>query len=85
MSASEETLAEIQRRMVRVETKLDDLKEVMKSAAEARDTARDALQYAKSAHKRLDRIDKIVFWAGTTAIGALIVGAITLLYRGQGG
>lgn len=81
MSENQETLSEIRERMVRVETKLDEMKDDMRSAADARDTARDALQYAKSAHKRLDRIDKVVFWAGTTVIGALIVGAVTLLYK----
>jgi len=49
------------------------------------DLAREADQRARSAHHRLDRLDKLVFWAGTTIIGALFVGAVTLLYKNQGG
>lgn len=86
MSIEEEkALSDIRERIVRVETKLDDLIEDLRAAVEARDIARDAMQYAKSAHRRLDRIDKVIFWAATTIIGAIIVGAISLLYKTQGG
>lgn len=39
------------------------------------DIAKDADQRARSAHHRIDRIDKILFWAGTSA-GAGIIGAV---------
>lgn len=45
------------------------------------DIAREADQRAKSAHHRIDNIDKIIFWAATTAIGAVIVGGITLMFK----
>jgi hypothetical protein len=59
--------------LARLETKMDNLGNVKEVSAEA-------LQSAKSAHYRLDRLDKIVFWAGTTIIGAVILGAIGLLF-----
>ncbi|MGG1555013.1 hemolysin XhlA family protein [Paenibacillus ferrarius] len=68
---------EILQRLTRVETKLDLM-------INARDIAQEALQSTKAAHHRLDRIDKIVFWAGTTAIGAIIVGAVALLFKFRG-
>jgi hypothetical protein len=65
---------EILQRLTRVETKLDLM-------INARDLAQEALQSTKAAHKRLDRIDKIIFWAGTTVIGAVIVGAVALVMK----
>ncbi|MGE7828954.1 hemolysin XhlA family protein [Paenibacillus sp. NPDC093718] len=65
---------EILQRLTRVETKIDLM-------INAKDVATEALQSTKSAHQRLDRIDKIIFWAGTTIIGAVVAGAITLLYK----
>jgi tetrahydromethanopterin S-methyltransferase subunit G len=93
---------EVLQRLTRLETKMDMIIEV-------KDTAHEALQSTKAAHrrldsmeaaatsekqladkraaderealnKRLDKLDKIVFWASTTTIGAVIVGAIGLLF-----
>lgn len=74
----EDVQTEILQRLTRVETKLD-------MHLNAKDIAAEALNKAKSAHHRLDRIDKIIFWAGTTVIGAIVVGAISMLYKSQGG
>ncbi|KOS30769.1 peptidase [Bacillus anthracis] len=63
--------------LTRVETKLDTLGNVKEVAIEAQ-------QSAKSAHLRVDRLDKLVFWLGTTVIGAVIVGAITALFKFAG-
>lgn len=46
------------------------------------DMAREAFEKAKSAHKRLDKIDKIIFWAATTIIGTVILGVIAMYARG---
>ncbi len=48
--------------LTRVETKLDTLGNVKEVAIKAQ-------QSAKSAHMRVDRLDKLVFWLGTTVIG----------------
>ncbi|MFZ3195066.1 hemolysin XhlA family protein [Bacillus wiedmannii] len=63
--------------LTRVETKLDTLGNVKEVAIEAQ-------QSAKSAHMRVDRLDKLVFWLGTTVVGAVIVGAITALFKFAG-
>ncbi|WP_083676201.1 hemolysin XhlA family protein [Paenibacillus sp. FSL H8-0548] len=46
------------------------------------DISREALDKAKSAHHRLDGIDKIIFWGGTTIIGAIVLSAITIIANG---
>lgn len=46
------------------------------------DISREALDKAKSAHHRLDGIDKIIFWGGTTIIGAIILSAIAFVVSG---
>ncbi|MED1304107.1 hemolysin XhlA family protein [Bacillus pacificus] len=63
--------------LTRVETKIDGLGNVRELAIEAQ-------QSAKSAHMRIDRLDKLVFWLGTTVVGAVIVGAITALFKFAG-
>ncbi len=55
--------------LTRVETKLDTLGNVKEVAFEAQ-------QSAKSAHLRIDRLDKLVFWIGPTVVGAIITGGI---------
>lgn len=54
-------LTNILERTVRVETKIDLFNDVKDVAEEARDTADEALASTKSAHKRLDKTDKIVW------------------------
>ncbi|RKN86733.1 hemolysin XhlA family protein [Paenibacillus ginsengarvi] len=68
---------EILQRLTRVETKLDMM-------ASARDTANEALQSTRSAHKRLDKIEDNQMWLWRTVIAALLVGAINLLWKGIG-
>lgn len=63
--------------LTRLETKIDMLGNVREVAVEAQ-------QSVKSAHLRLDRLDKIVFWLGTTVIGAVITGAIMALFKFAG-
>lgn len=59
--------------LTRLETKIDAMGNV-------RDVANDALASSKSAHLRIDKLDRIVFWAATIVIGALVTGAISLLF-----
>jgi hypothetical protein len=60
--------------LTRLEAKLDAMGDV-------RDVAKDSLASSKSAHLRIDKIDRIIFWAGTIIIGALATGAISLLFQ----
>jgi len=73
--ASDDIQQEILQRLTRVETKLDMF-------ASARDLATEALQSAKNAHHRIERIEKIVYWLGTTIIGALLVSLIMFIVKG---
>ncbi|MEC2676932.1 hemolysin XhlA family protein [Bacillus cereus] len=63
--------------LTRVETKLDTLGNV-------KDVAIEAQQSANSAHLRIDRLDKLVFWIGTTVVGAIITGGIMALFKFAG-
>lgn len=66
-------------RITRVETKVDNMDEKLDRAITANETATEALEKAKSAHKRLDKIDKIIFWMGTTVVGAILLAVIRLV------
>lgn len=68
-------LQEVLQRLTRVETKLD----MMNSA---REIAQEALQSTKSAHIRLDKIEKIVYWAATTIIGGVILAVVAYVMNG---
>ncbi|MES5896544.1 hemolysin XhlA family protein [Bacillus cereus group sp. RP43] len=63
--------------LTRVETKLDTLGNVKEVAIEAQ-------QSEKSAHMRVDRLNKLVFWIGTTVVGAIITGGIMALFKFTG-
>lgn len=79
-----EKLSEILERTVRVETKVDNLTEEQQSIEEIRTIASDAQSRARSAHKRLDKIDKIVYWLATTVIGAVIFAVLALVFIEKG-
>ncbi|MGE7917960.1 hemolysin XhlA family protein [Viridibacillus sp. NPDC093762] len=79
--ATNKILTNILERTVRVETKIDLFNDVKDVAEEAKDTAYKALESTKSAHKRLDKIDKIVWWVGTTIIGAVILALVALVIK----
>lgn len=66
---------EILQRLTRVETKIDLM-------ITARDIAQEALQSTKAAHHRVDRIDKIVFWAATTFLGSILVSVAVFITKG---
>lgn len=66
-------------------TEVKSLKSMSDKMEDIRDRTIKAEDSSKSAHLRLNAHDKIIFWAGTTIIGGLIIGAITLLYKIQGG
>ena len=75
---------EILQRLARVETKIDMMLEEREVAAQALGTANEALQSSKSAHHRIDEVRSDVTWAWRTALGALITGAIALIWKAVG-
>jgi cell division protein FtsL len=82
---TEQVLIDIRERLVRVETKIDAQSDVKETASKAKETADEALDKAKSAQHRLDKIDKIIYWAATTVIGTIIVGMIAMYVKSGGG
>jgi tetrahydromethanopterin S-methyltransferase subunit B len=72
-----ETQEQIIERLARVETKIDYM-------MNARDIAQEALQSTKSAHQRLDRLEKIVYWAATTIIGSVIIAVLAMVIKTKG-
>ncbi|MED1801768.1 hemolysin XhlA family protein [Brevibacillus porteri] len=78
-----QVLSDIRERIVRVETKLDSMTDVRATAEEAKEKANEALQYGKSAHHRLNEVADNQRWLWRTVIGALILGAISLLWKGM--
>lgn len=73
-------LIDIRERVVRVETKLDNMTDVKDIADEAKDKANEALHSAKSAHHRIEDVADNQKWLWRTVIGALLTGAIGLLF-----
>lgn len=84
----EELIRNVYERLGSIEAKLDGINEVRLMASRADDKAEEAKKIAeealistKSAHHRLDKLDKIVYWAGTTIIGAIILALIGLVLK----
>ena len=66
---------EILQRLTRVETKLDMF-------ASAKDTANEALNLSREAHKKIEKLERIVFWSSTTIIGGGFLSFLTLFLNG---
>ncbi|WP_289135618.1 hemolysin XhlA family protein [uncultured Brevibacillus sp.] len=77
-------LSGIRERLARVETKIDNMTDVRVTAEEAKEMANVAMQSSKSDHHRIDRIDKTIFWLGTTVVGAVILAIIKFIGDGRG-
>ena len=77
-----EILAEIRERLVRVETKLDGIGHIEEEAHKAKRLAADAYALSKFNSDRIDVIDRIIFWMGTTVFGAIILAVLGLLFTG---
>ncbi|MFF2528581.1 hemolysin XhlA family protein [Brevibacillus sp. NPDC058079] len=84
MSKNEmQVLSDIRERIVRVETKLDSMTDIRATAEEAKEKANEALQYGKSAHHQLNEVADNQKWLWRTVLGAVIVGAIALMWKGM--
>ena len=66
---------EILQRITRVETKLDIF-------ASAKETANEALQISKDAHKRIEKIEKMIWFLVSTVFGSLILSIMAMLLKG---
>lgn len=68
--------ADVLQRITRVETKLDNMDGKLDRAISASETAVQALEMARSAHKRIDKAESNQLWIWRTVAGAIILGAI---------
>ncbi|WP_346235746.1 hemolysin XhlA family protein [Lysinibacillus telephonicus] len=69
----EDLVRNIYERLGAIEAKIDDVRDIRLTAENAEDIATKAFESTKSAHHRLDKIDKIIWWVSTTVIGAVIL------------
>lgn len=81
-------MMDIYERLGGIDAKLDGInhvRDVAHRAEEKADNAQDiadkALESTKSAHHRLDKIDKIIWWVSTTVIGAVILALLGLIIK----
>lgn len=58
------------------------LSDVKRVAEEAAIMARKAEQSAQAAHHRLDKTDKVIFWVGTTFVGAILIAVASFIAKG---
>lgn len=75
-------IQEVRERLVRVETKIDDLASKNEKIESAHDLAQEALRQANLANERLDRSNENVTWLWRTVIGALVVAVIEFFRKG---
>lgn len=85
---TEDKLVEIQIQLARIEKTLEAVPTLTNTIEATRDLAREAMQSAKSAHHRLDRIEDGQRWlwrtVGASAI-TLVIGAIIAAIKFTGG
>jgi uncharacterized coiled-coil protein SlyX len=77
-----QTLMQVRLDLAKMDTKMDSIKDLANRLERVDNTAAEALQNTKAAHHRLDRIEKILFWVGTTFFGAILVAIAAFLVRG---
>lgn len=85
MKVLNEQLMNVRLDIRELSTKVDGMKDIQQVANEANDRSRDALGYAKAGQLQIKEIKDNQTWLWRTAVGALIIGAIGLLWKGVGG
>ncbi|GAC44323.1 hemolysin XhlA family protein [Paenibacillus popilliae] len=73
---------EMLQRITRVETMVDNMDEKLDRAILANETATAALQSAKSAHHRLDKIEDNQKWLWRTIAGAFVLAMAGFIISG---
>ncbi|MGE7624606.1 hemolysin XhlA family protein [Viridibacillus sp. NPDC096237] len=77
----EELVRNIYERLGGIEAKIDDVRDIRITADKADDKADEALQSTRSAHKRLDKIDKTIWWVTTTIIGTVLLALLAMVLK----
>ena len=68
--------------MARIESKLDNMKDIHQKVDNMEQVVTQTAQSAKLAQERLDKIDRVIYWLATTIIGTIIAGLVTFIARG---
>lgn len=75
-------LMELKVEVGKITEKLDSLKHVSGKLDATEKIALEASNNVKSAHHRIDRIEKVIYWLATTVIGSLITAVIVFIVKG---
>jgi predicted component of type VI protein secretion system len=68
--------------MARIESKLDNMKDINQKVDNIEQVLTQTAQSAKLAQERIDKIDRVIYWLATTIIGTIIAGLVTFIARG---
>lgn len=66
-------------RLIRIEENVKTVNEVKREVDLMALKVQAVEESTKSAHKRMDKVDKIVFWVGTLIIGAVILAVLSVV------
>lgn len=69
--------------MMEVKEDIAHIKAILSTMADTNTMAFEALQSTRSAHKRLDKLEKTVNWGMTTVVGTVIIGVVTYFMGGR--
>ncbi|GKU79845.1 hemolysin XhlA family protein [Paenibacillus sp. L3-i20] len=84
MDKLNETMVNVRLDIRELSTKVDGMSDVKREVVQAGKVADEALDKSESAHHRINRIDKITFWAGTTIVGGVVIALLNMLWRSGG-
>lgn len=80
------SVAEVNGKMDRVMDTSDETRKAVELLRSDHDTTKEkvnnALSSTSSAHKRIDKIDKVIFWLSTTVIGAVVTAVLAIVFKG---
>ncbi|QAV21770.1 hypothetical protein PC41400_21530 [Paenibacillus chitinolyticus] len=82
MKKMHDTMVDVRLELRTISAKVDILTDASRKIEEIEDVAKGAMDSTKTAHKRLDKIDKFITWFTTTVIGAIILAIMGFLIRG---
>ena len=77
-----ELITDLRIDIAKLNEKIDALKVTANKIDSIEKTANESLGSVKSAHHRIDRIEKMIYWLATTVAGSLITAIITMLVKG---
>lgn len=74
MSDDKDMQVEILQRLTRIET-------ILEGVANVDQNANEALLLSRENSRRLDKVEKIIYWAGTTVIGTILLAMMSLIVK----